>query len=427
MNTIGIDFEVYSQNFGTSNTTYLVTHTLSNRPRTESNATGSYVAGVAYSDANGNSAYDIGEGLSITEINGQAVSGNDHGLVSSYLPHGSNQLTVRSGGTTLFNDTVQLVDRNLAFVQGNLQQPTEPETIGLFEPSASIFHLKESFTPGNSDHYFQFGAGASGWTPIVGDWDGDGVDTVGFYQADASLFHLKNSHGGGVSDIYFAFGPAGAGWIPLAGDWDGDGTDTIGLFQPDLSRFHLKNSFTPGNSDVLAEFGGPNSGWTPLVGDWDGDGTDTIGLYQGDTSMFHLKNDFTPGAADLFFAFGPGGNAGWNPLAGDFDGDGVDTVGFYQGDASLFHLKNSLTPGASDIYFAFGPAGAGWTPLIGNWSATAPSPSQSSPSPAKAAARPVAFSSSNSIAAVKPITRTSSPDHDDDEWFAIRDQVFLAW
>lgn len=242
-------------------------------------------------------------------------------------------------------------------------------TIGLYQPDASLFHLKESFTPGLSDIYFAFGPGGAGWTPLSGDWNGDGIDTIGFYQPDISLFHLKDTFTPGASDQYFAFGPGGfAGWIPIAGDWNGDGIDTIGLYQPDISLFHLKDSFTPGASDQYFAFGPGGAGWIPLAGDWNGDGIDTIGLYQPDISLFHLKDSFTPGPSDYYFAFGPGGSAGWTPLTGDWDGDGDDTVGFYQGDVSLFHLKDTFTPGASDQYFAFGPGGsAGWIPLSGDW------------------------------------------------------------
>ena len=245
------------------------------------------------------------------------------------------------------------------------------DTIGLYQPDISLFHLKDTFTPGASDHYFQFGpTGNAGWIPLAGDWNGDGTVTVGFYQPDISLFHLKDSFAPGASDHYFQFGPGGsAGWIPLVGDWNGDGIDTIGLYQPDISLFHLKDSFTSGASDHYFQFGpGGNAGWKPLVGDWNGDSVDTIGLYQPDISLFHLKDTFTPGASDHYFQFGPSGNAGWTPLAGDWNGDGVDTIGLYQPDISLFHLKDTFTPGASDHYFQFGPGGnAGWKPLVGDW------------------------------------------------------------
>ena len=270
------------------------------------------------------------------------------------------------------------------------------QTIGLYQPDNSLFHLKESFTPGASDQYFAFGPGGNaGWTPLSGDWDGNGIDTIGLFQPDISLFHLKNTFTPGASDQYFAFGPGNAGWTPLVGDWNGDGIDTIGLYQPDASIFHLKNSFAPGASDIFFGFGpGGSAGWIPLTGDWNGDGIDTIGLYQPDLSLFHLKDSFTAGAADQYFAFGPG-NAGWTPLAGDWNGDGVDTIGLYQPDISLFHLKDTFTPGASDQYFAFGPGGsAGWTPLVGDWNgaefAPPPAGSGSGGSQPKPLARAVA-------------------------------------
>ena len=230
--------------------------------------------------------------------------------------------------------------------------------------------------PGPSSLTFRYGGGSARWTPLVGDWNGDGADTVGLYQPDLSLFHLRDSHGGGVSDQYFAFGPRSADWIPLAGDWNGDGIDTIGLYQPDISLFHLKDSFTPGASDHYFAFGpGGNAGWVPLVGDWDGDGVDTIGLYQPDLSLFHLKNSFTPGASDQYFAFGPSGIDGWIPVTGDWDGNGTDTVGLYQTDEAMFHLKDTFEPGASDHYFIYEKAGGPVVPLTGDWNGSDPNPS----------------------------------------------------
>ena len=282
-----------------------------------------------------------------------------------------------TGSTALFavaTDAEKLASDPKALsvtLAANVNEPPTVDTVGLYQPNTSLFHLKDTFTPGASDHYFKFGPGESaGWIPLAGDWNGDGVVTIGLYQPDISLFHLKDSFTPGASDHYFQFGPGGsAGWIPLVGDWNGDGIDTIGLYQPSISLFHLKDSFAPGTSDHYFQFGPVgNAGWTPLAGDWDGNGTDTVGFYQPNISLFHLKDTFTPGASDHYFQFGPGSSAGWKPLAGDWNGDGVDTIGLYQPNISLFHLKDTFTPGASDHYFQFGPGNsAGWTPLVGDW------------------------------------------------------------
>ena len=146
--------------------------------------------------------------------------------------------------------------------------------------------------------------------------------TAGLYNPATSTFYLKNSHAGGAADIVFRYGPANAGWTPLAGDWDGDGTATVGLFDPATSTFYLRNSHSAGVADLAFRFGPAGKGWTPLTGDWDGNGTATVGLFDPATSTFYLRNSHSAGAANLSFRYGPT-NAGWTPLAGDWNGPGL--------------------------------------------------------------------------------------------------------
>ncbi|HPE73364.1 MAG TPA: hypothetical protein PK018_14545, partial [Candidatus Competibacter sp.] len=67
-------------------------------------------------------------------------------------------------------------------------------------------------------------------------------------------------------------GPAGKGWTPLTGDWDGNGTATVGLFDPATSTFYLRNSHSAGAANLSFRYGPTNAGWTPLAGDWNGPG-----------------------------------------------------------------------------------------------------------------------------------------------------------
>ena len=69
-------------------------------------------------------------------------------------------------------------------------------------------------------------AGAANWplvtaypsdTPLVGDWDGNGVDTVGIYRNGA--FYLRNSNSAGTADLAFGYGIPGD--TPVVGDWNG--------------------------------------------------------------------------------------------------------------------------------------------------------------------------------------------------------------
>ena len=53
--------------------------------------------------------------------------------------------------------------------------------------------------------------------PIVGDWDGDGVDTPGFYRPSRELA-LSNRTGTQI-EMVFTLGNPGADWLPLVGKW----------------------------------------------------------------------------------------------------------------------------------------------------------------------------------------------------------------
>ncbi len=72
--------------------------------------------------------------------------------------------------------------------------------------------------------------------PIVGDFDGDGIDDLGAW-AD-NKFRLNLSTLGaidGTTDVMFTFGFASTRERPAAADFDGDGIDDLGLWVPDRS------------------------------------------------------------------------------------------------------------------------------------------------------------------------------------------------
>jgi parallel beta-helix repeat protein len=239
-------------------------------------------------------------------------------------------------------------------------------TVGLYNPTNSTFLLRDTNDTGFAQSVIAYGAANVGYVPLVGDWNGDGMDTIGLYNPTTSVFFLSDGNTGGFANDVFAFGPANSGWTPIVGDWDGNGTDTIGLYNPATSTFYLRNSNSAGFANVAFAYGPGNSGWTPVAGDWNGDGKDTIGLYNPTTSMFYLKNNNTTGFADTAFSYGPA-HSGWKPLAGDWTGSGKDTVGLFNSTTSTFYLRNSNSTGYANKTFAYGPSNAGWIPLIGDW------------------------------------------------------------
>jgi hypothetical protein len=251
-----------------------------------------------------------------------------------------------------------------------------PNTIGLFDPKASAFYLRNTNTTGFANLTFGYGPADGGWTALSGDWDGDGVDTIGLFDPTTSTFYLRNSNDAGFAGVTFAYGPANSGWIAIAGDWNGDGADTVGLYDPKASIFYLRDTNTTGIADTTFAYGpahndsyGRSTTWTPIAGDWNGDGRDTIALYDPTQSVFYLRNSNDSGFADVTFSYGPA-NSGWTPIAGDWNGDGLSTVGLYAADSSVFYLVNANESGYADVTFAYGPAGAGWTPVVGDWGDT---------------------------------------------------------
>ena len=62
---------------------------------------------------------------------------------------------------------------------------------------------------------------------------------------------IQNSGGG--ADVVFTYGPSASTLAPLVGDWDGDGIETIGLYNPTTGAFFLKNSNAGGAADIVVQ------------------------------------------------------------------------------------------------------------------------------------------------------------------------------
>lgn len=263
--------------------------------------------------------------------------------------------------------------------------------------------------------------------PIVGDFDGDGLDDLGAYDNGPNRFYFDFAGSGGLTGavedtIDFSFTASGRVDRPVAADMDRDGIDDLGLWIPGRQGqtpreegewyFLLSNDFrvpggpigegggaaaavaarivgqadmldhpfnpAPLGQDMFAQYGDEFA--IPLVGNFDPplsaaanggtNGTDTVGFYDptpgAGVPFWFVKNTASAGLSDQAFQYGPPGS-NWVPLFGDWNGDGVDTIGFYDSDNSRWFLKNSLGQGVSDVTFNYGPAGARWFPLVGDW------------------------------------------------------------
>ncbi|MCI0459813.1 MAG: hypothetical protein L0Z62_22920, partial [Gemmataceae bacterium] len=229
--------------------------------------------------------------------------------------------------------------------------------VGVFLPDWGSWLLRSVPSAGAPD-ITPFPYGGAHWSPVAGDWDGDGSDGVAAFSPTTATWYLRQQPSRGAPDLApFSYG--GVDWLPVAGDWNGDGRDSIGVFDPHTATWYLKNDNSLGAPDI-APFAYGMPGWLPVVGDWNGDGTDSIGVFDPTTATFYLRNSNSPGYAHAGIIHY--GTPGWLPVVGDWDGDGRDTLGVFDPTTAAWYLKNTNTPGAPDLTpFRYGSPG--WLPL----------------------------------------------------------------
>jgi hypothetical protein len=161
--------------------------------------------------------------------------------------------------------------------------------VGLYDPHSSYFYLTNALSTGYAEYTFGYGEPNAGWTPLVGDWNGDATTGVGLYDPSASTFYLTNALATGFAEHTFGYGVPDAGWTPLVGDWNGDATMGVALYDPAGSIFYLTNTLTSGYAESTFGYGEPAAGWIPLTGSWQSPGSslqvDRVGQSASDPTL----------------------------------------------------------------------------------------------------------------------------------------------
>jgi hypothetical protein len=189
------------------------------------------------------------------------------------------------------------------------------DTPGLYRQSDGYVYLRNTNSQGTADISFFFGN--PGDLPIAGDFDADGCDTVSIYRPSEQRFYIIDRLGSadtglGAATSNFQFGNPGD--TPVVGDWDGDGISEIGLHRPSTGFFYWRNTLTTGIGDGDIFFGDPGDRF--IAGDWiDHDGRDTPAVYRPANTTFYYRATLTQGTADDQLVFG---RNEWLPIAGNF-------------------------------------------------------------------------------------------------------------
>ncbi|WP_124039225.1 bifunctional metallophosphatase/5'-nucleotidase [Neoactinobaculum massilliense] len=291
---------------------------------------------------NGVAVYLNGTQVASTDLDNTVTPQLDEtgtGTVSFTVPADApeaSQLRIVTG-TLLKNGTVvdpiTDVTANVTVKAAASEEPTgEPTSTPTTKPAAasSAPNAFNADADGNFtvDKVAAFGKASD--TPLMGDWDGDGVATPAVQRGN--VFMLKNSFAGGKADVTFAFGKASD--AAIAGDFDGDGKDSIAVRRG--SQVFVQNKLAGGEAAFHFVYGKASD--AAIAGDFDGDGKDSIAVRRG--SQVFVQNKLAGGEADKVFVFGRTGD---QAVAGDFDGDGKDTVAVVRGNKVF--LNNKLAGG----------------------------------------------------------------------------------
>jgi hypothetical protein len=112
----------------------------------------------------------------------------------------------------------------------------------------SSWSIRNANSGGAADATFTFGSATS--RPVVGDWNGDGIDRRSRRRQDVAG-RERAGHGSGDHVQLRRRGPA------VAGDWDGNGADGPGRVAqtPTRVRWFLKNQLAPGVADLTFYYG----------------------------------------------------------------------------------------------------------------------------------------------------------------------------
>jgi hypothetical protein len=308
-------------------------------------------------------------------IPGAVSVGTNTGSVSAPNPRvlksnfSWNSTIVNVGANATANVSATLDFQTMPASKGCI---TRTDTIGVYRAGTWLLNTANDSSAPDITATF----GSASWRPVVGDWNGDGVDTIGLYNTSTGVFNLRNSNSTGAAEIGLVLGNPND--TPLAGRWDPTMTISgVGVFRPSNGIIYLKRTLTSGFSDYFMILGNP--GDTGVAGDWDGEGYDGPGVFRPSQGRWYLSNNGTASGIivdDGFADYGPVNDPNARPVVGDWNADGVSGIGMLINGA--FALRNTPTgSGAANLNFAFGSATD--YPVAGHWTAAAYDAPQTNP------------------------------------------------
>ena len=214
--------------------------------------------------------------------------------------------------------------------------PATTVAIGVVSPGpggTAVWTLYNNLIASNAIATFTYGLATD--TPLVGDWNGGGVDNAGVVRPTASgLFQwtldTNGDHAYDAGDSVSSFGISSD--APVVGDWSGSGTTKIGVVRAaanGTAQWSLDSNgdgvFDSG--DAVTTYGLATDKFG--AGHWTGPGKDELAVVRagaGGTAVWTLNTTGTGvfSSSDAVYTFGLATDTF---IVGDWNGDGRTKIG----------------------------------------------------------------------------------------------------
>ncbi|GHT27375.1 hypothetical protein FACS18942_06600 [Planctomycetales bacterium] len=241
--------------------------------------------GQWYIDKNGNGKWDEQEDIIV-----KLGTANDQPVVGDWDGDGKADVGIfgqkKEGESEIAAQETGLPSDNNA-LKMNAKHRKRSKNVPLFDakkPAVRDMQVPDANAEGKFqtrrdviDHVFE--SGTEGDRAFVGDFTGDGIKKIGLYRG-GEWFIDKNGNGQ-IEDSEKLFvdtsnAESTAGGVPVVGDWDGSGIDKVGLFVNGI--WYLGKGSVESGFKYEAGFRFGEAGDKPVVADFNGDGVDEFAV-----------------------------------------------------------------------------------------------------------------------------------------------------